>query len=163
MMCGTQAKAALFVFLTYDLLLLVVVSRPCGTYGDNLHVQQEVIPADEDYDYLEYYWKYIYDTDCPDWNPTDGCGRTPARTKPPATTPSPNGPRTTPGPVDTDDRHANGHALVCTPEEVKKANCRHGGKCFALDLLDTRSAHCHCPEMWTGTQCERMDEEFFGE
>ncbi|RUS82084.1 hypothetical protein EGW08_010161 [Elysia chlorotica] len=90
----------------------------------------------------------------------DGCGRTPARTKPTSTTPSPDGVRTT-----TADPGGTGLSvqLECTPAEVSKAACLHGGECFALDLLDTRSAHCHCEAGWTGKRCERVDEEYFGE
>ncbi|KAK3802025.1 hypothetical protein RRG08_064618 [Elysia crispata] len=88
----------------------------------------------------------------------DGCGRTPARTKPAATTPSPEGARTTTPPSGNSGRSVQ---LECTPAEVDKAACLHGGECFALDLLDTRSAHCHCKGGWTGKRCERVDEHFF--
>ncbi|XP_012946385.1 uncharacterized protein LOC106013970 [Aplysia californica] len=90
---------------------------------------------------------------------TDGCGRTPARTKPPPTTPTAPGPGSTSDPLHTTPRPS--HRLVCTPAEKDEAACLHGGECFVLDLLDTRSAHCHCPERWKGLRCEEIDDGFF--
>lgn len=86
----------------------------------------------------------------------DGCSRNPARTKPTTTTPSP-------GSTTTEASRGSGQAaaqLVCTAAEEDKAACMHGGTCFALNLLDARSAHCACPEEWTGTRCQLINEDF---
>ncbi|GFR65560.1 pro-neuregulin-3, membrane-bound isoform-like isoform X2 [Elysia marginata] len=90
----------------------------------------------------------------------DGCGRTPARTKPATTTPSPGGGR----PTTTSSVRPSGRSapqLECTPAEEKKAACLNRGQCFALDLVGSRSAHCHCEKGWTGARCHRVDEDYF--
>ncbi|XP_059143925.1 pro-neuregulin-3, membrane-bound isoform-like [Physella acuta] len=91
---------------------------------------------------------------------TDGCGRNPARTKPPPTTPNPYE-KTTPGVTPPTTTVYEGHQKVCTPPEIREAACLNGGDCFALEFFGVRSAHCTCYEWWTGKRCERIDTNIF--
>ncbi|BFZ03232.1 hypothetical protein BsWGS_06271 [Bradybaena similaris] len=91
---------------------------------------------------------------------TDGCGRTPARTKPQETTVSPVE-RSTARPSGHSARTPASTRLQCTQDEVKEAACLNGGACFALDLLESRSAFCQCSEIWKGTRCEQFDDSVF--
>ncbi|KAI8795035.1 probetacellulin isoform X2 [Biomphalaria glabrata] len=85
---------------------------------------------------------------------SDGCGRTPARTKPQPTTQSPTVSSTTPG-------RPKSFKQTCTPEEIFKKSCLHGGVCFVVEHAGRRIANCHCKEMWTGPRCEEADSEYF--
>ncbi|BFZ17416.1 hypothetical protein BsWGS_20456 [Bradybaena similaris] len=89
-----------------------------------------------------------------------GCGRTPARTKPASTTATPYE-QTTPTPQAHTTRFSSGGRQECTQEETQSAACLHGGECFALDLLGTRSPYCQCMEMWRGPRCEEMDADIY--
>uniref|UniRef100_A0A0B6YX16 EGF-like domain-containing protein n=1 Tax=Arion vulgaris TaxID=1028688 RepID=A0A0B6YX16_9EUPU len=90
---------------------------------------------------------------------SDGCGRTPARTKPAETTPIPAERKTT---TQSSEQHPHSsNRLECTEEEIKEAACLNGGVCFVLDYLYTRNAHCQCSEIWTGTRCEEVDDRVY--
>ncbi|CAG5129771.1 unnamed protein product [Candidula unifasciata] len=91
---------------------------------------------------------------------SNGCGRTPARTKPASPTASPQEP-TTPLPQAPTTLPVTGGRQECTHEESRDVACLHGGECFVMDLLDTRNAFCQCQEMWRGNRCEEIDENIY--
>ncbi|CAL1547257.1 unnamed protein product [Lymnaea stagnalis] len=97
-------------------------------------------------------------TPCPRWKSSNGCGRTPARTKPPPTTPNPNDKTTLPPTT----RRPGGFKQPCNSIEENRAACLNEGKCFTLELMGERSAHCHCPEMYKGHRCEVIDSDIYG-
>ncbi|KAK7111533.1 probetacellulin-like isoform X2 [Littorina saxatilis] len=91
-------------------------------------------------------------------NFVDACGRTPARTQPrPQTTASPPPQTASPSPVTPVARHQQ----KCTAAEEMQAACLNG-ECYALDLDGgNRSAFCQCPELYEGSRCEQLSDDFF--
>ncbi|GFR99649.1 hypothetical protein ElyMa_001050600 [Elysia marginata] len=89
----------------------------------------------------------------------EGSSRTPTLSELSATTPSPGGGRPT---TTSTIRSAgkSGGQFECTPAEVKKAACLHGGKCFAVELFGPRTGPWQqhillcCPKTWFGKCCQ---------
>ncbi|KAL8625249.1 hypothetical protein ACOMHN_030007 [Nucella lapillus] len=95
-------------------------------------------------------------------NFVDACGRTPARTQPrPNSSPSPAPPQTASPTPRVTPAGARRHQEKCSPEEEKEAACLNG-ECYSIYLGGAhRNAFCKCPELYEGSRCEQLSDDFF--